>query len=1044
MAAEGASGQKLDERSGLMRLEERIVYNAVGLIDVSQPAGESEALPDAPAASAEADAPAEADAGDGDAAVDGHASASSVGDQPASAQPAVRALLISSSLEQADALAEAARADVVTVRYNGENEAPDGVLAKLEAALGERRAASIALASHATEGQGIHVAGTEALRLETLEEPAMAAFWEGLAGLVAPKGRIDLLACGGAAGPDGDALIQALENSADIEVAASQDPTGNPDEGGDWILETDGIDAGALYFDAAQLLSVEGLLQNEAPDNIFLTDSTPAAMQGSALLLTDTGASANAAFGSSLDIDGARLIVGAPGAGPKGEALVYEWDGSEWVQQADPIAPDGFGGSDDGVRFGTAVATDAGWVAVGDPEDAGSDKAYFHTVQWDGDSWEGQHRPGAASEQYGASVTLEGEWAFVGAPGGDSGEIYHFSLVPLPNWAKVGSLDDPDGLSADGDQFGASMDVSGNWLLVGAPKEDGSGADAGAVYAYHQNGGTWSYADTLGGSGLGSGDQFGASVSVSGDTAVVGAPGSGVAGAAYVFTYSGGTWSQVATLTPSDEAAGDAFGTSVAAADRTLVIGAPGADVNGKTDAGAAYVFRDFGGAWSEADKVVAANPAASDHFGQSVAALQDTAIVGAPGDDTAQGANAGSVTRFLAEPEVPENSAAGTVVATVSGTDPDGDSLAFALTGGATDVFALSGNKLVVRSGAGLDFESQTSHTVWIEARDPTGATTERPFVIHVSDVLEGSPPPPSPPPPSEPPPGGDEIELPEAGEELGLEEAERDSGEEAWFDEGLAELAGLDFSFADGAAVTPEEEEVEAGEQTDLMLQPAEIDLTLRLTDLAFNEDALFADSQPPEIREAFDTILQAYTTSSDELAAYLQSAFRSVAESALVHRSSELAEGAARGLLGAVENDPVLAHALPGLIDELDEAQLALRNATENLRVAVVDAAGTGEGGFDQAFQDVVTAAQVSLDQANARLLVATRTVDIVTTTLRHHEAQAPEAVVSEEGWERLAKNARTSAQTDVAAARKPWDRASEDVFTAFVKRLVAERR
>jgi hypothetical protein len=147
-------------------------------------------------------------------------------------------------------------------------------------------------------------------------------------------------------------------------------------------------------------------------------------------------------------------------------------------------------------------------------------------------------------------------------------------------------------------------------------------------------------------------DLFGISVALYGDTAVVGAfwaDAAGVtdSGAAYVFTRSGTTWTQQAKLVASDGAAYDYFGRSVALAGDTAVVGAYAADAAGATNAGAAYVFTRSGDSWTQQAKLVASDGTLNDLFGISVALAGDTAVVGAYLADAAGVSNAGAAYVF-------------------------------------------------------------------------------------------------------------------------------------------------------------------------------------------------------------------------------------------------------------------------------------------------------------------------------------------------------------------------------------------------------------
>lgn len=131
------------------------------------------------------------------------------------------------------------------------------------------------------------------------------------------------------------------------------------------------------------------------------------------------------------------------------------------------------------------------------------------------------------------------------------------------------------------------------------------------------------------------GDSFGYLVSLYGRTAVVGAPAATIGsnqaqGAVYVFRHENGTWTQVQKLTASDGAAFDDFGNSVAFDGKTLLVGAPDAAVNGNAGQGAAYVFTQSAGVFSQTQKLLASDGAFGNEFGDSVAVKGDTALIGA------------------------------------------------------------------------------------------------------------------------------------------------------------------------------------------------------------------------------------------------------------------------------------------------------------------------------------------------------------------------------------------------------------------------------
>ena len=165
--------------------------------------------------------------------------------------------------------------------------------------------------------------------------------------------------------------------------------------------------------------------------------------------------------------------------------------------------------------------------------------------------------------------------------------------------------------AASADQFGTSTALDGETAVVGAPWDDNAGGtNAGAAYVFVCVGGVWTEQTKLTADDPTGGDLFGRSVALDGDTVLVGAPdhdhsGKNGAGSAYVFVRSGEAWTQQAMLTASDAASGDYFGVSVALDGDTAVVGARRNDGAG-TNAGAAYVFVRTGEVWTEQAKLTA------------------------------------------------------------------------------------------------------------------------------------------------------------------------------------------------------------------------------------------------------------------------------------------------------------------------------------------------------------------------------------------------------------------------------------------------------
>ena len=161
-------------------------------------------------------------------------------------------------------------------------------------------------------------------------------------------------------------------------------------------------------------------------------------------------------------------------------------------------------------------------------------------------------------------------------------------------------------MASDGaadDQFGGTVAVAGDRAVVGARFHDDNGDSSGSAYVFRYDGTGWVEEAKLTASDGAADDEFGGSVAVAGDTAVVGAPfhadNGSTSGSAYVFRYDGTDWVEEAKLTASDGAADDQFGGLVAVSGDTLVVGAEGDDDNGSFS-GSAYVFHYDGTGWVE------------------------------------------------------------------------------------------------------------------------------------------------------------------------------------------------------------------------------------------------------------------------------------------------------------------------------------------------------------------------------------------------------------------------------------------------------------
>jgi uncharacterized protein (TIGR03437 family) len=326
--------------------------------------------------------------------------------------------------------------------------------------------------------------------------------------------------------------------------------------------------------------------------------------------------------------------------------------------------------------FGDAVALSGDTLVIGAPDDdeigEGQGSVYVFTRSFtsSGANWTQQQRlianDGAEGDQFGGSVAISGDTIVVSAPLDDigansaQGSAYVFVRSFTSSgavWTQQQKLVANDGSALD--FLGLlSVAVSGDTVVLGSVSDDiGVNTDQGSAYVFTRSGTVWTQQQKLTADDGASGDQFGRSVALSGDTIVVSANtdkiGANIGqGSVYVFTRSGANWSQRQKLIADDGAANDSFGVSVAISGDTVVVGASSSDdIGANTDQGSAYVFTrsltPSGAVWTQQQKLTASDGAALDDFGFRVAISGDTVVVSAPLDDIGGNFDLGSVYVF-------------------------------------------------------------------------------------------------------------------------------------------------------------------------------------------------------------------------------------------------------------------------------------------------------------------------------------------------------------------------------------------------------------
>jgi len=249
------------------------------------------------------------------------------------------------------------------------------------------------------------------------------------------------------------------------------------------------------------------------------------------------------------------------------------------------------------------------------------------------------HGDGAPGDNFGRSVQISGDTALVGAWAADSrqGSAYVYARSSRSGtWTQQAKLKHFDG-QAD-DRFGLYTALDGDTAVVGAPRADnGDITDSGAAYIYVRNSGAWTMQQKITADDGAANDKFGTALSVSGDTVVLGsivkcAGGDTGCGAAYVYVRAGTSWTLQQKLTASDSHPGSYFGFEVKVDGDTVVVGANGGHPTHSPEltTGSAYVFVRSGTTWTQQQKLTADDGGEGDYFGRSVGISGDNLVVGA------------------------------------------------------------------------------------------------------------------------------------------------------------------------------------------------------------------------------------------------------------------------------------------------------------------------------------------------------------------------------------------------------------------------------
>lgn len=347
--------------------------------------------------------------------------------------------------------------------------------------------------------------------------------------------------------------------------------------------------------------------------------------------------SSDAAFGYQVALQGNTLLVSAPyedltevtgfSNGDEGVVWIYQRQGTGWsrtgrITSSSPDFAD---------YFGESIALDGNTLIVG------STGEQAQVFVGSGNDWSFQQRltitDGRFNDQFGRDENaLDGNTAVIGSRisdvngGTDQGAAYVF-VRDGTSWAQEQKLFASDG--ANGDRFGDEIAIQGDTLFIGAPGADVDGEpDFGAVYVFTRDGGRWTEQQKLLPSLGAFGRLFGLDIAVDGETAMI-----SQADRVFVFTKVAGAWVETQTFIPSDPQFLDFFGNSIALKGDIAVIGSFGKDIGPVRGQGAAYVFQNINGFWTQTQRFFDPDGGEFGYFGWHVSFDGDGLVIGATGD---------------------------------------------------------------------------------------------------------------------------------------------------------------------------------------------------------------------------------------------------------------------------------------------------------------------------------------------------------------------------------------------------------------------------
>jgi hypothetical protein len=427
-----------------------------------------------------------------------------------------------------------------------------------------------------------------------------------------------------------------LENNSTVGTSLSvgennQSSYGKPDV---WNNRADGNDE---YLLIAPDVNSSSVLHYFNPDQNASTGQLTVLPYDSLLVHPDLSLD-DSRFGQAVQVnDWNQTIVGAPGQGTlDGAVYVFNRESNGSLIQIQILTPSVADG-----QFGATLEANGEFLVIGAPDETGfQGKSYLYKRESNGSysSWE-EHAPQSpqTGDSFGWAVAMDGSSMVVASLQRDnagSGKVSYYQKNPDDTWSYVSAFASDDNQS--GDEFGHDLDLSGNYLIVGAPMADPDGNNSGAAYIFELNGSSWGQVAKLQPAGLSVDDKFGYSVAVSGNLAFVGAVNGDSAisntGCVYVFEKTQSGWTEVAKINPPSLVADQLFASNLEVNDDLLMVGAPQ-----QGEDGFGYIYRADGNSssWKLLSSLDCKAASSTNKDFTFLSLTNGMAVLGSPGDST-------------------------------------------------------------------------------------------------------------------------------------------------------------------------------------------------------------------------------------------------------------------------------------------------------------------------------------------------------------------------------------------------------------------------